>query len=127
MTKEYLKMADVFTLPVKDEDRKSAVELFSRMVSAPYSVEYTVSLSQYAAHAINSHDELVAEVERLNVLLECSKEVIRFCNEDLVDDDAATFMRIWSNADWDALRETYPEANEIVYAADPTWRGWGWK
>lgn len=63
--KEYLKMADVFTLPVKDEDRKSAVEVFSRMVCAPYSVEYTVSLSQYAAHAINSHDELVADNERL--------------------------------------------------------------
>lgn len=65
MTKEYLKMADMFTLPVKDEDRKSAVEVFSRMVSAPYSVDYTVALSQYAAHAIDSHDELVAEVERL--------------------------------------------------------------
>ena len=70
MTKEYLKMADVFTLPVKDEDRESAVELFSRMVSAPYSVDYTVALSQYAAHAINSHDELVAEVERLRSMID---------------------------------------------------------
>ena len=77
MAKEYLKMADMFTLPVNDEDRKSAVELFSRMVSAPYSVEYTVSLSQYAAHAINSHDELVAENERLRTALECATNQLR--------------------------------------------------
>ena len=71
-TKQYLKMADMFTLPVNDEDRKSDVEVFSRMVNVPYSVEYTVSLSQYAAHAINSHDELVAENERLRTALECA-------------------------------------------------------
>ena len=70
--KHYMKMADVFNLPVKDEDRESAVELFSRMVCAPYSADYTVVLSQYAAHAINSHDELVAENERLRTALECA-------------------------------------------------------
>ena len=75
MTKQYLKMADVFTLPVKDEDRESAVEVFSRMVSAPYSVDYTVALSQYVAHAINSHDELVAEVERLR---EFERDAMRY-------------------------------------------------
>ena len=73
-TKQYLKMADVFMLPVKDEDRESAVEVFSHMVNAPYSVDYTVALSQYAAHAINSHDELVEENERLvNVLWEVDR------------------------------------------------------
>ena len=65
MTKEYLKMADMFELPVNDDDRKAAVDLFSHMVTTPYSVDYTVTMSKYAAHAINSHDELVAEVERL--------------------------------------------------------------
>ena len=73
--KHYMKMADVFNLPVKDEDRESAVELFSRMVSAPYSVDYTIALSQYAAHAINSHDELVAEVERLR---EFERDALRY-------------------------------------------------
>ena len=85
MTKEYLKMADVFTLPVKDEDRESAVEVFYRMVCAPYSVEYTVSLSQYVAHAINSHDELVAEVEwlrgELSVISNALDEVDRMISE----------------------------------------------
>ena len=56
MTKEYLKMADVFELPVNDDDRKEAVDLFSHMVATPYSVDYTITLSKYAAHAINSHD-----------------------------------------------------------------------
>ena len=62
-TKQYLKMADVFELPVNDDDRKAAVDLFSHMVTTPYSVDYTVTMSKYAAHAINSHDELVAENE----------------------------------------------------------------
>ena len=56
-------MADVFELPVNDDDRKAAVDLFSHMVTTPYSVDYTVTMSKYAAHAINSHDELVAENE----------------------------------------------------------------
>ena len=76
MTKEYLKMADVFTLPVKDEDRESAVEVFSRMVSAPYSVDYTVALSQYAAHAINSHDELVKKLQTAESTLDEVERVL---------------------------------------------------
>ena len=71
--KHYLKMADMFELPVNDDDRKAAVDLFSHMVTTPYSVDYTVTMSKYAAHAINSHDELVAEVERLRVELALCK------------------------------------------------------
>ena len=73
--KEYLKMVDVFELPVNDDDRKAAVDLFSHMVTTPYSVDYTVTMSKYAAHAINSHDELVAEVERLR---EFERDAMRY-------------------------------------------------
>lgn len=48
--KEYLKMADVFAEEVQP----------GRFVYA-----LCAQKSKYAAHAINSHDELVAEVERL--------------------------------------------------------------
>ena len=75
MTKKYLKMADMFELPVNDDDRKAAVDLFSHMVTTPYSVDYTVTMSKYAAHAINSHDELVAEVERLR---EFERDALRY-------------------------------------------------
>lgn len=76
MTKEYLKMADMFELPVNDDDRKAAVDLFSHMVTTPYSVDYTVTMSKYAAHAINSHDDLVAEVERLRSELSEASNVL---------------------------------------------------
>ena len=133
MAKQYVKMADLFCeVRPKYVDHVVINEFVCGEESgsdwiledAGYWMLTSKEQAEYAAHAINSHDELVAEVERLNALLECSREVIRFCNEDLDDDDATTFMRIWSNADWDALREAYPEADEIVYAADPTWRGW---
>ena len=50
MTKEHLKMADAFREVVKPER-------FNYAMANPKAT--------YAAHAINSHDELVAEVERL--------------------------------------------------------------
>ena len=106
MTKEYLKMADVFELPVNDDDRKAAVDLFSHMVTTPYSVDYTVTMSKYAAHAINSHDELVAEVERLRgELSEASNvldEVDRVISERIkngaydLDDISAEVRRLLS-------------------------------
>ena len=68
-------MADMFELPVNDDDRKAAVDLFSHMVTTPYSVDYTVTMSKYAAHAINSHDELVAEIERLR---EFERDAMRY-------------------------------------------------
>ena len=57
MTKEYLKMADEFSLPVKED----TLEVYCRQ----HIGESFGSCEAYAAHAINSHDELVAEVERL--------------------------------------------------------------
>ena len=107
MTKEYLKMADMFELPVNDDDRKAAVDLFSHMVTTPYSVDYMVTMSKYAAHAINSHDELVAEVERLrSELSEASNvldEVDRVISERIkngaydLDDISAEVRRLLSD------------------------------
>lgn len=52
--KQYLKMADVFV--------HDSIEELEQHVYAGYMSKHC---SEYAAHAINSHDELVAEVERL--------------------------------------------------------------
>ena len=54
MTKEYLKMADAFV--------HDSVEALEQHIYAGYMSKHCC---EYAAHAINSHDELVAEVERL--------------------------------------------------------------
>ena len=61
MTKEYLKMADEFSLPVEDD----TIEIYCRQ----HIGESFESGEMYATHAINSHDELVAEVERLTASL----------------------------------------------------------
>ena len=68
--KEYLKMADVFVgtniHPVFIEDEAgSKVRIIS----------FHGGKAEYAAHAINSHDELVAEVERLR---EFERDAIRY-------------------------------------------------
>ena len=57
--KEHLKMSDVF---VVDGDSDFAVLL---PMSVKPEFDDCVTPHDYAAHAINSHDELVAEVERL--------------------------------------------------------------
>lgn len=57
--KEYLKMADVFKRSV------SVVEV--SFLTNDHNNRYC---DEYAAHAINSHDELVAEVERLRKAVE---------------------------------------------------------
>ena len=54
MTKEYLKMADVFPRGADMHD---------------ISDESSSVVCNYAVHAINSHDELVADVERLRELV----------------------------------------------------------
>ena len=58
MSKQYLKMADVF---VHDD-----VAWLEQYIYAGY---MPMSCCEYAAHAINSHDELVAENERLRAAL----------------------------------------------------------
>lgn len=56
--KEYMKMADVFVHDSADE--------LEQHIYAGYMSKHC---SEYAAHAINSHDELVAEAERLRQAL----------------------------------------------------------
>ena len=65
MAKEYLKMADVFV--------HDSVEALERHIYAGYMSKHCC---EYAAHAINSHDELVAEVERLRGELSAAYNVL---------------------------------------------------
>ena len=54
MTKQYLKMADAFA--------QDSVEALEQHIYAGHMSKHCC---EYAAHAINSHDELVVENERL--------------------------------------------------------------
>ena len=63
MGKQYLKMADAFN---DDIDQDDIVILDCGLDTLTHAPE------EYAAHAINSHDELVAENERLRTALECA-------------------------------------------------------
>ena len=67
MTKEYLKMADEFSLPVAGD----TIEIYCRQ----HIGESFESGEAYAAHTINSHDELVAENERLR---EFERDAMRY-------------------------------------------------
>ena len=67
MPKEYLKMADEFSLPVDGD----TLEMYCRQ----HIGESFESGEMYATHAINSHDELVAENERLR---EFERDAMRY-------------------------------------------------
>lgn len=60
--KEYLKMADVFVGEYKPKRR---IDAWPPSRYGETIIELSGSPAQYAAHAINSHDVLVAEVGRL--------------------------------------------------------------
>ena len=64
--KDYLKMADVFVGEYKPKRR---IDAWPPSKYGETLVELSGSPAQYAVHAINSHDELVAEVERLRQAL----------------------------------------------------------
>ena len=59
---KYLKMADVFVGEYKPKRR---IDAWPPSRYGETIIELSGSPAQYASHAINSHDELVAEVERL--------------------------------------------------------------
>jgi len=59
---KYLKMADVFVGEYKPKRR---IDSWPPSKYGETLIELSGSPAQYATHAINSHDELVAEVERL--------------------------------------------------------------
>ena len=95
ITKEYLKMVDAFA--------QDSVEALEQHIYAGYLSKHCC---EYAAHAINSHDELVAEVERLrSELSEASNvldEVDRVISERIkngaydLDDISAEVRRLLS-------------------------------
>ena len=64
--KDYLKMADVFVGEYKPKRR---IDAWPPSRYGETLVELSGSPAQYAVHAINSHDELVAEVERLRSMV----------------------------------------------------------
>ena len=59
---KYLRMADVFVGEYKPKRR---IDAWPPSKHGETLVELSGSPAQYAVHAINSHDDLVAEVERL--------------------------------------------------------------
>ena len=67
-TKQYLKMADVISGDV--------THICNELFDGNGNLLDSVGLA-YAAHAINSHDELVAENERLRTALECATNQLR--------------------------------------------------
>lgn len=110
--KQYLKMADVFSGSVlpKHIDDGCATEIASGYVAGNYYVlqddEYWMLIdkgqAEYAAHAINSHDELVAENDRLVSAL---YEVDRVLSEmqkngayglDDIIDEVSSAIQSWS-------------------------------
>lgn len=70
---KYLKMADVFKTAVVARRNDDAMTLNDGAFGGfELSEFYNMDECQYAAHAINSHDELVAEVEKLRMMIkEC--------------------------------------------------------
>ena len=76
MTKEYLKMSDAFV--------HNDVASLEQHIYAGY---MSMHACEYAAHAINSHDELVAENERLrgelSVVSNALDEVDRVISEKI--------------------------------------------
>lgn len=66
--KEYMKMSDVFgVVGVKVRDGNGRHVMCEDILAANCFCEDS---AEYASHAINSHDELVAEVERLRGIIE---------------------------------------------------------
>ena len=65
ITKEYLKMADAFA--------NDSVESLEQHIYTGYLSKHCC---EYAAHAINSHDELVTEVKRLRGELSVASNVL---------------------------------------------------
>ena len=74
ITKEYLKMADVFRNEmsvVGDSNNMIADDV--GIIIGCYSGDM---MAEYVLHAINSHDELVAEVERLRAELSVASDAL---------------------------------------------------
>lgn len=66
--KEYLRMSDVFPVEIyTDDESGSLIVDDDGIILESFSGD---KMADYTLHAINSHDELVAEVDRLRGLIE---------------------------------------------------------
>lgn len=92
MDKQYLKMADVFPFAVQfdsDGGIGAVVDSQGEYIAQAMENNYCSHMSnkdknghknkvaRYVAHSVASHDELVAEVERLRNALECAINQLR--------------------------------------------------
>ena len=85
MTKEYLKMTDVFRNKMRvTGDSNNMISDDVGIIIGCYSGD---KMAEYVLHAVNSHDELVAEVERLrgelSVVSNALDEVDRVISEKI--------------------------------------------
>lgn len=87
--KQYLKMADVFTGCVIVRFSTELRDGCGFICDAEDDDQ-----AKYISHAINSHDELVAEVERLRELLEAAKAVVTRWNTPNCKDTESTAAAI---------------------------------
>ena len=72
--KEYLKMSDVFAVEIyTDDESGSLIVDDDGIIIESFSGD---KVADYTLHAINSHDELVAEVGRLWSYIEHLNEII---------------------------------------------------
>lgn len=81
---KYLKMADVFVGEYKPKRR---IDAWPPSKHGETLVDISGKPAEYAVHAINSHDELVAEVERLryeNSILRTKLENSERLNRELL-------------------------------------------
>ena len=79
--KEYMKMADVFVGEYKPKRR---IDAWPPSKHGETLVDISGKPAEYAVHAINSHDELVSEVERLRVIIDIKPMANRYNND--IDD-----------------------------------------
>ena len=86
--KEYLKMADVFVGEYKPKRR---IDAWPPSKHGETLIDISGKPAEYAVHAINSHDELVAEVERLRVIIDIKPMANRY-NNDIDDFDNEIIM-----------------------------------
>lgn len=90
--KEYLKMGDAFELPVTQNSGANCLYESDGFCFADLTCDTS---AYYAAHAINSHDDLVAEVGRLREALDrIYSDGVNFIGaEDLEDEEDAAAMQ----------------------------------
>lgn len=85
---KYLKMADVFPVEIRTDDESGSLICDEDgIILESFSGD---KVADYTLHAINSHDELVAEVERLRSTLQQCVDALyiahKFCGNHTADE-----------------------------------------